>query len=446
MRAQSFAVVLLILAALLATAALPQAPHAATLPEGTVPLPGTDAKHFKELVAAAEKYRGLEALRPVPAGVLTEAALRQKLREAFRKEISPEKLTSIEIGAKAFGLIPESMDLSRYLPELLTSQVAGFYDPDQEYMALVRRKGKGGRGVLGDSPEDAIIVHELTHALQDQHFDLRKLQGLDSLSESATARTALSEGDAMLTMISFLVQGNMEALAGVGDTLQSYLGDPEKLAGLAAGAPGGADFAKAPPWIRDSMLFSYTRGLTFCLDVRRLGGQKLLDYAFRTDPPRSSEQILHPEKWHTRRDDPILLRWPDLTAALPDWTRASQGELGEATIQILLRQGSSSREAVAAAAAGWGGDWFTVYQRSGKRVLVWWTEWDSEADAGEFLDAARALGSEWRVEAIAPRRILLLRGDVSAEQEGAVRAAVAVAGTVAPENRAVDRKLFEAHQ
>ena len=447
MHARSFFPILLPLAALLSGAAPPPATQTPTLPPGVVPLPAAAAKHFQELLAGAEKYRGLPALRPVPAGTLAEGALREKLTETFRKEVSPEELATIEIGAKAFGLIPESMDLSRYLPELLTSQVAGFYDPEREYMALVRRsetKRKGPAAAAGE--DDAVIVHELTHALQDQHFDLEKFQGVDPLSELATARTALTEGDATLTMTSFLIQGNVEALAGFVDTLKSFLGDPEKLAGLAAGGPGAADFAKAPPWIRDSMLFSYIQGFVFCLDVRRLGGQKLLDYAFRTDPPRSSEQILHPEKWHTQRDDPIVLHWPDLSAVLPGWTKASQGELGEATIQILLRQGSSSREAVAAAAAGWGGDWFTVYQQSGKRVLVWWTEWDSEADAAEFLAAARSLGAGWQVEAVSPRRVAALRGDLSADQQAAIRAGITAAAAVIPENRAIDRRLLQAPQ
>jgi hypothetical protein len=452
MRVRSFPLVLLTLAALLSGAAQPQVTQTPALPAGMVPLPSADAKHFQELLAAAEKYRGLAALRPVPAGTLAEPALREKIKEAFAKEVSPGELAKIEIGAKAFGFIPESMDLSRYLPEILTSQVAGFYDPEQEYMALVRRSAKGedARVAILGNPEDAVIVHELTHALQDQHFDLQKLQGVDPLSEAATARSALAEGDATLTMTSFLVQGNVEALAGFGDTLKAFLGDPDKLAGLAAdgaaGGPRGADFAKAPPWIRDSMLFSYIQGFAFCLDVRRLGGQKLLDYAFSADPPRSSEQILHPEKWHTRRDNPILLRWPDLAMVLPGWDNAAQGELGEATIQVLLRQGASSREAIAAAAAGWGGDWFTVYRKGSKRVLVWWTEWDSEADAREFLAAARALGSGWRVEEVSPRRIMLLRGDLSPEARAAIRAKLAAAETVMPENRAIDRKTLEAPQ
>jgi hypothetical protein len=401
------------------------------------PLPPESAKHFQELLEAAEKYRGLTARRPVPAGTLAEAELRKKMSESVAENLSPGQLKAIEIGAKAFGLIPESLDLSRYLPELLASQVAGFYDPERDYMALVRREGEAWKAVDGRDPEDMIVVHELVHALQDQHFDLQAFETADPMSDESTARSALTEGDATLTMTSFLAGKNVETVPGMGEAMSSLLQDP---AAMAADVPGGDEMAKAPAWIRDSLLFSYAEGFAFCLDVRRAGGQKLLDHAFSTDPPRSSEQILHPEKWRGRRDDPIVLSWPDLSTVLAGWAKASAGEAGEATIRTLLRESSRNREKAHAAAAGWGGDRFTVYEKDGRRLLVWWTEWDSEADAREFQKAARGLGAGWRVEALSPRRVLVVRGDLPREQRTALRARLAAAQATAPANRAIDLK------
>ena len=415
--------------------------HPATepaLPEGVVPLPPESAKHFQELLAATEKYRGLAARRPVPAGTLAEPELRKKMVESLREDLSPHELEAAEIAAKAFGLIPESLDLSRYLPELLTSQVAGFYDPVRNYMALVRR----GSGADSSGAEDIVIVHELTHALQDQYFDLEAFGKVDPMSDASTARAALAEGDATLTMTSFLSGTNVEEAPGIGNAVKSFLGDAEDLAGAASDVPGGADLAKAPAWIRDSLLFSYVHGFAFCLDVRRAGGQKLLDYAFTTDPPRSSEQILHPEKWRGRRDDPIVLRWPDLATALPGWQKVSEGETGEATIQSLLRQSVKDRRQANAAAAGWGGDRFDVYEKDGHRLLVWWTEWDSETDAREFRAAVRGLGGGWRVEALSGRRILVTRGDLDRKGRAAVRARIAAAEAVPPANVGIDLKAI----
>ena len=418
------------------------------LPEGVSPLPPESAQHFQELLDAAEKFRGLDARRPVPAGTLAEPELRRKITESVAKELTPGEIRAIETGAKAFGLIPENLSLASYLPDLLASQVAGFYDPERDYMALVRRSG--GTVAEGQDPEDVVIVHELTHALQDQHFNLQDFENADPMSDASTARAALAEGDATLTMMSYVAGASVETVPGMGEALSKAFGDPALMAG--ADLPGGDALSKAPAWIRDSLLFSYVQGFAFCLDVRRTGGQKLLDHAFKADPPRSSEQILHPEKWHGRRDDPIVLSWPDLADVLPGWVKASEGEAGEATIRTLLREGSRDRRQAGradTAAAGWGGDRFAVYEKDGRRLLVWWTEWDSEADARELLKAARGLGSGWQVEALAPRRVLALRinsggGDLTKEQRKALRGRLAAAEAVRPANRPIDLKALGA--
>ncbi len=407
-----------------------------TLPEGVAPLPPASESHFQELLKAAEKYRGLEARRPVLAGTLEKPELRKKMVQAMAEDLSPEQLEAVESAAKAFGLIPESLDLSTYLPDLLTTQVAGFYDPERDYMALVRQGTGQDSGEEGEA-EDAVIVHELVHALQDQHFDLGQLHEVDPMSDASTALAALTEGDATLAMTSFLAGANVEDVPGMGDTMKSLLDSRDELMGTVS-VSESADLMEAPAWIRDSLLFPYVGGLSFCMEVKRIGGQKLLDSAFGSDSPRSSEQILHPEKWHGRRDDPILLSWPDLSAELPGWKKISEGELGEVTIQTLLREGSRTRDRADAAAAGWGGDRFAVYERAGRRLLVWWTEWDSEAEAREFRSAARRLRNGWRVEALSPRRVLAVRGDLAKAQRSAVRARLAAAEAAPPANRKID--------
>ncbi len=454
----TFAVLSCVLLAALVRAETAPVPAAGSgLPEGVTPLPPESAQHFEELLDAAEKFRGLEARRPVPAGTLAELELRRKITESVAEDLTPGEIRKIETGAKAFGLIPESLSLASYLLDLLAGQVAGFYDPERDYMALVRREGAAP---AGQDPEDVVIVHELTHALQDQHFDLRDFESVDPMTDASTARVALAEGDATLTMMSYVAGASVETVPGMGEALSKAFSDPALLSGSdMADLPGGDELSKAPPWIRDSLLFSYTHGFAFCLDVRRTGGQKLLDHAFKADPPRSSEQILHPEKWHGRlRDDPIVLSWPELADVLPGWVKTSEGEAGEATIRTLLRESGSRRQSrqsrqsrqwrqADTAAAGWGGDRFAVYEKSGRRLLVWWTEWDSDADARELLKAVRGLGAGWQVEALSPRRVLALRGDSGAltkEQRKALRDRVAAAEAVRPANRPIDLKALGA--
>lgn len=413
----------------------------AGLPEGVTPLPPESAQHMQTLLEAAEKYRGLQAKAPIPAGTLEESGLKKKLLESMRQHLSPESLRAAEVSLKAFGLIPESMNLGTYLPELLTSQVAGYYDTERKYLAMVRRAGPAPSPASeGPSEEDTVLVHELTHALQDQSFDLLKLEKEeDPLADSGSALTALAEGDATLTMMDFQSQSRFELLPNAERVMGAMAADPDRMMAALPDLPGAAQFAKAPVWLRDNLLFPYLQGLAFCVSVRTRGGQKLLDYAFTTDPPRSTEQILHPEKWHTRRDDPIGIRLPDLVPDLPGYRKAAADVMGELGIRSFLREGLGDMDRAVVAAAGWGGDRFAVYEKAeGRRLLVWVTDWDSEADAREFRTALAGLGHGWRVEAAGPQRVVAVRGDLKSDQRKKIGVRLAKALAERSANRDID--------
>jgi len=441
MRRPLFLIALLLL---LTAAVGAEPPKPAVLPEGVTPLPPESARHMQTLLEAAEKYRGLKAKAAIPAGTLEEAGLKKKLLENMRQHLPAESLRSAEVSLKAFGLIPEAMDLGKYLPELLTSQVAGYYDTELKYLAMIRRGGAAPapEGPTSEVPsdEDAVLVHELTHALQDQSFDLLKLEKEDDpLADSGSALTALAEGDATLTMMDFLSQTNFERLPNAERVTRSMTADPDQMMAALPDLPGADQFAQAPVWLRDNLLFPYLQGMAICVSVRMRGGQKLLDYAFATDPPRSTEQILHPEKWHTRRDDPIGIRLPDLASDLPGYRKAADGEMGELSVRRLLREGLKDQDRAVAAAAGWGGDRFAVYEKTGGgRLLVWVTDWDSEADARELRTALADLGHGWRVEAAGPQRVVAMRGDLKPEQRRKIGPRLAAAPSERPANRDID--------
>lgn len=395
---------------------------AATLPEDVTPLPKEMEGRIAELLKEAETWRGLSAREPVPSGTVDEPVLERKVVESFREQLPPEVLRPAETGLKAFGLIPESLDLVTFLPELLTSQTAGFYDPERHYLVLVQREGQPLAGALPESAakraDEAVLVHELTHAIQDQHFHLETFSTGRPLDDAEAARSALIEGDATLVMMDFFAQARVEESADLQASLSSLLGDPAALT-ESSGMPGAAEMAAAPAWLRDTLLFSYFQGLQFCLSARQAGGQALLDKAFSTDPPRSTEQILHPEKWHTKRDDPVAIAWPDLP--LPGWSKASEGQLGELGAHTLVREIAKQKDDRATrAAAGWGGDRFAVYEKDGRRLLVWISEWDTEADARELQGALRGLGKDWAVQRTA-RRVVVTRGDLPKEARAALK-------------------------
>ena len=431
---------IVLLLPLLLSTAWAETPKSLGLPEGVTPLPPESAQHMQTLLAAAEKYRGLQAKAPIPAGTLEEAGLKKKLLESMGQHLSAETLRAAEISLKAFGLIPETMNLGTYLPELLTSQVAGYYDTERKYLAMVHRGPAPSAADDGPSDEDMVLVHELTHALQDQSFDLVKLEKEDDpLTDSGTALTALAEGDATLTMTNFRSQTSVERLPNSDRVVVALGSDPDRMMAALPDLPGADQFAQAPVWLRDNLIFPYLNGMAFCISARMRGGQKLLDYAFATDPPRSTEQVLHPEKWHTRRDDPVVIRLPDLGPDLSGYRKAADGVMGELGIRSLLREGLGDKTRAVEAATGWGGDRFAVYEKAGGgRLLVWVTDWDSEADAREFRTALAGLGRGWRVEAVGPQRVVAIRGDLEPEQQKKVNDRLAKAPAERPANRNID--------
>jgi hypothetical protein len=416
------------------------------LPQGVNALQPKMAARMRELIKEAEKWRGLKTSQAVPAGSLDEAMLRKKMLEGFAKELPREKMLPLEESLKVFGFIPGDMNLGKYYPELLTSQVGGYYDPDEKYLVLVQREG----GLLGaaakqklgaalaERMEETVMVHELTHALQDQNFDLKTFNKSEPLSDEGVARLALIEGDATLTMYNFVARMRLEDFPGLDQMMQRMLKDPKELIAMSPDMPGAAEMTSAPAWFRDNLLFSYLQGYVFCFSVRKLGGQPLLDYAFTKDPPRSSEQILHPEKWHTKRDDPVVIEFPDLSGVLPKYRKIAEGQLGEASVGILLRDRQIDGERAEKAAAGWGGDKFALYAKGGDRALVWITEWDTEADAREFKAAVAEARKDWLVETSGPRRVSIIGGALEKVNLLPLKEKLANAKALPGENKNID--------
>ena len=141
---------------------------------------------------------------------------------------------------------------------------------------------------------------------------------------------------------------------------------------------GGASLREAPVILSETMIFPYLRGLVFCARLTNDGGWKALDEAYR-EPPLSTEQILHPEKYRAKPDPPTPI---DLGTLEPGdgWTEVGRNVVGEMQLGVLLR-----RHGGKAAAAGWDGDRFAVFEGPGGRLgLVWLSTWDTEDDAQEF--------------------------------------------------------------
>lgn len=242
---------------------------------------------------------------------------------------------------------------------------------------------------MGLSLENILLAHELTHVLQDQHFDLMSLPFEDLQQEDmASAVRALIEGDATLVMIDYILEqqeGNLDAaeVPGIAESMRNWSNNPLiRSFGL---------FQRVPRYITENMLFSYLQGFAFVLHLKKQGYWEAINQSY-TDFPVSTEQILHPEKYVEERDWPTVIDLPDMTDMLSDWQLLERNTLGEFNIYLLL-DGYLPEEQAFLASAGWDGDRFGLYEHSGNAnlFLAWYTTWDSPQDAQEFFDACAAM-------------------------------------------------------
>ncbi len=345
----------------------------------------------QELVARVSdrlvRTRGLAFLRPVPLRAFGPAEVAAAVDAELATALPPAERARIETVYVQLGLLPPEARLAPSLQRLFSTQLAAFYDPRRQQLAVateVVELGAGAR-VLGtlsgrDLLGELVVAHELTHALQDQHWGLpaEMVPVTASHTDRVLARRALLEGDA--TWASFATVGGTLDDAMRARVLRQLDGLPAQLA---------ASVPDVPPLLRETLAFQYRDGTAFVDRVLARGGWAAVDRA-HADPPVSTEQVLHPERYLARkRDDPTSIEVASTTSlARAGFSLVMGDTLGEVVIGVLLRR-SMPAERAAEIAAGWDGDRVAAFARGAELIVVWMTAWDSEADAAAF---AAALG------------------------------------------------------
>ncbi|MEQ9095447.1 MAG: hypothetical protein RIE32_04220 [Phycisphaerales bacterium] len=339
--------------------------------------------------ARAEKMRGLLFLRDVPVELMSRAEIEQEILEIVDRDMPPEWRVQIDRGYKAFGLVPMDSDVLNDMIKLVVSQAGGFYDPEAKHVILpddleefmgqmVGQMAAGAPGFM-DPMMRNILTHEFTHALQDQHHDLNMIMGLAMDDDDVKlALTALVEGDATLI-------GTGAMMDAGGDMTQLLKQDPAAM-GAMMGAGGGMMGAEAnamPAILKETLIFPYVHGYVLVATMVQDGGFERVDAAF-DDPPLSTEQLLHIEKYlGEQRDEPVEITLPTVNLAELGWKPVAQNTFGEFQTRVLL---GNSPDAIMAA-EGWDGDRFQVWEHEdGRLAAAWISVWDSDADAKQFAE------------------------------------------------------------
>jgi hypothetical protein len=304
--------------------------------------------------------------------------VRDYLIHKFDEDLPPAELGGLQSALRLFGLIPDSLELRPTMIDVLTEQVAGYYDPDSNALYI---------------PADIepfqlriVVSHELVHALQDQYVRLDSIINQRHANDRRSAAQAILEGQATVAQIPVLMPEQKP------DTLPLGWFWNQRSA-MAAQQDQMKQFAHAPLWIREGLIFPYLGGADFIVWFRhKYFGVSVLD-----SMPRSTEQILHPEKYGLH-DEPTELRFVSRADTL-QW----EDNLGEYETRLLFQQLLGEETEAATLASGWDGDRYEVLGPKSD-VLVWYSVWDDQAAANRFAAGLQRAWAKRRAGGPAGRR------------------------------------------
>jgi hypothetical protein len=312
---------------------------------------------------AVADIRQLSFLAPVDYNVLSRSEIKATLHRKLGEQFSDQEFANVGIGYSALGLLPKNFPLKQKYVDLLGEQVAAFFDQHEHKLFMFED------ATLTNAQNRIVLAHELTHALQDQHFGLRTLPlEIKNNDDVALAASALVEGDATLVMSDYMLRNI------------SWRTVRDGLSGLLV--QNMEQLQQAPPFLREMLLFPYLRGQEFCAALMDRGGYSAISAAY-SRPPSSTAQILHPAKYFAvPREEPISITWPDTEAR--GEKPLSDNVLGEFGTRVALANSMDPRRAEAAA-AGWRGDRYLVFDHG--NAFVWKSLWSDGQEAGEFKAA-----------------------------------------------------------
>ena len=342
-------------------------PSATANPSAPSPRP-TPSGPDDPLAAFARIERQVSALRQLPQAeigppdVITRGELAGELKRIFDETWTPRQLAADNLTLRAMGLLTPSQDIRALTESLYQDQVLGFYDFDTRRMVVVSDEGLTAEAKI-------TYAHEFTHAMQDAAFDTgaHHDQGTEE-DDAALARLALEEGDASVAMVRWAFDGNLSSdeLAQVGSTPVP-------------------DMSGIPEWMVNQLTFPYETGAGFVAQLFARGGWDAVDAAYR-QPPASTEQVIHIEKY-LGREAPVRVAGEPLANEMGNgWRNVESTTIGEAMVAIWLRQLGVGLADATTAAEGWGGDRLTVAAGPANQwAMAWQIAWDSPADADEFV-------------------------------------------------------------
>jgi hypothetical protein len=324
-----------------------------------------------EVMAEMSKLVSLPILSPLKKSMRSREEIRAYLLQKMKEDKDADKRYADQKTMEKFGLLPKDYPLDQVLVKVLTEQIAGLYDPDsQEFFIADWTSAADQRSVMS---------HELTHALQDQHFHIDKwTDAAKPNDDGELARDAVLEGSAMAAMLDYELRGK-GTIRDLGDF------DPAMFMGDVDSSP---ELSKAPKVLQDELLFPYLAGITFTQHILKAGNGWADFYKVFDKPPVSTQQIMHPDLY-LQGVMPSKVELPAAQGLVSaDWKKLDENDMGEFGVQEILKQYLPKPRSVAIAAS-WGGDRYAIFenQKNKRTMLEFRIHLANEADAARFFGA-----------------------------------------------------------
>jgi hypothetical protein len=335
-------------------------------------------RSFQELSAIT----GLAVKKKVHSELISRDKVGEFLKDRVKDSVKPDELRAEELTLKKLGFVPQDFNLEKSTVDLLTEQAAAFYDYHKKRLYLTDWTPSG--------MQESALVHELAHALADQHFHLERFikQGGQS-DDSELARMAVMEGQATWLMAEALARRSGQSISGNPALLDAMSG---------AGDEGPSQypvFNSVPLYLRETLIFPYTEGGRFQNAVYEKMGKAAFAEVF-SHPPDTTQQILHPQKYFDHAEP----AGPDFPPVSPGkgFKGLSEGMLGELDHAILIRQFGSRSQADKISPHWKGGRYSLLENKPHTRVILQYvSQWDSEKIAREFFHFYRqVLQKKWK--------------------------------------------------
>ncbi len=353
----------------------------------------------KELMASVDevlKFVSEDTLLPIKHSVkkqiVSRAQVEKYISGKFEDDADRIRFERSELVLKKFGLLPRTFDLHAFLIKLLTEQVAGYYDEKTKTMNLL--------DWVAPDMQKAVMAHELTHALQDQSYNLEKMtkheeeiekRGLTDLKallkndEQSTCRSAVLEGQGMIVLVDYMLSPVGKSVADSPGIVDMMITSMEK-------DKSSPVYDSAPLLLQEELIFPYRQGMNFIKELVLTGGKKMAFTSVLNRMPETTREVMEPKEYLAgRRIDPLFL--PNLDFLKNDYEGYDAGAVGELDVNILLKVYAEEAVAKRLSTQWRGGSYYAAGRRNAKPAdknstghvgLFYASKWASEDAAREF--------------------------------------------------------------